>query len=310
MIVEYLGDCHLGKKFEAGVPLHRRGDREAMQLKEFQDNLLNTKAELHIQVGDLFDKFYVSFNVIWAAFEAYKAAIAANPKTTYALLAGNHDRSRDLERVSAFQIFTGLVRPLGVIVADEKPVNLGDHVLLPWHPVITAEEMAEKITGGTVAVGHWDIVMGDTNQIPVAILLAKGIKRAVTGHDHHQRTEQIGGVTVEVTGSMQPYSFAEDPDEVIYVTRTLAEVLADPEGFKDKALRITLGAEEVLDLQIDCLQLSIQRQKADETDLGEVNFEAFDLHALFNKARAEVGLDEAFGTTVLQKLEEERGSSN
>lgn len=312
MIVETLGDVHLGKKFETGVPLHRRGDREIMQFAEFLDSLLSTTADLHIQVGDLFDKMYVPYTVIWAAAEAYKAAKRQNPNTIYALLRGNHDASRDLDKVSAFQVFSALVRPYDILIAEDHVIRVGKHVLIPWHPVKTAAEMVDEagLEPGDTVYGHWDIVMGDTNQLPAKQLLGKGVVRAITGHDHNQRELVMDGLDVFVTGSMQPYSHAEDPVGDMYVTRTLAEVLSTPDDFIDKCLRISLASNEVLDISIDCLQLQVQRQVSDAEgiDLGDVQFEEFDFATLFNQARTEVGLDETFGAEVLNRLEVERAA--
>jgi hypothetical protein len=47
-------------------------------------------------------------------------------------------------------------------------------------------------------------------------------------------------VEVIVTGSMQPMAHGEDPEERLYVTRSLPEVEADPDAFKDKCLRVDL----------------------------------------------------------------------
>ena len=312
--VTTLGDPHLGKKFETGVPLHRRGDREAMQLAEFEAHLMAAPPGLHICMGDIFDKMIVPYTVVYRAAMAYRRVVEANPNTTYAVIRGNHDASRDADRVSAFQIFAELVRPYGVMVADEEPVFFADWkvVLLPWHPFITAEEMLDyphsTEWAGCTAFGHWDVVMGDTNQLPVRRLEELGVVRAVTGHDHNKRELVMDGLPVTVTGSMQPYSHSEDSAGRLYVTCSLAQVLADPEAYRDKCLRVRLGPDEVLDQAIDCLQLTIQKGDVEAMDLGEVDFEAFDLAALFDQARAEVGLDEEFGAVILQRLEAERAA--
>lgn len=38
--VKSLGDVHLGRRFTQGVPLHRRGEREALVLAQFAAELL------------------------------------------------------------------------------------------------------------------------------------------------------------------------------------------------------------------------------------------------------------------------------
>jgi hypothetical protein len=302
MKTHLLGDCHLGKKFDNGCPLHRRGDREKMQFDQFVAEL-EVACDLHIQVGDLFDRYVVPYSVVYRTAMAYRAAAKVNPDTTYVVLRGNHDASRDADRVSAFQLFAELVRPFGVEVVDEQPLTIADHVFIPWHPFITAAEMIDKIVGTPkIAVGHWDIVQIGDNSLPAAALRDLGIERAITGHDHLKRDLVLQGLPVHVTGSMQPFSHAEDPDGILYVTTTLAE-LGD---VTDKCVRLVLAHDEILDEAIDCLQLQIVRGGVDDVDLGDVDFEAFDLATLFEQAREEVGLDEAFGGVVLKKLDEAR----
>jgi DNA repair exonuclease SbcCD nuclease subunit len=224
---------------------------------------------------------------------------------------GNHDGSRDADRVSAFQIFAGLVRPFGVIVVQEAPVVVGDHVLIPWNPFVSAAEMVAKhadlISEATIAVGHYDIVMGDENRIPAKALLELGIEKIITGHDHLRRELKVGGLPVLVTGSMEPFSHSEDPEGKLYVTITYDEMIAASEEYRDKCVRVRLKHDQVMDYPLDCLQLTIQRETDEgDVDLGEVDFEAFDLHGLFEEARKQVEIDEPFGKLILTKLEEAR----
>lgn len=295
----FLGDVHLGKRFQHGVPLHRRGDREAMQWADFEASL-NTPCDLHVQVGDLFDSFYVPFSVVYRAARLYREA--AKTKTCV-LLRGNHDASRDADKVSAFQIFTEMVRPHGVIVADEVPVGFDDYCFIPWHPFKTAIEMLPGDMTGVTAVGHWDVVMGDTNQIPAAEMKARGAVAAITGHDHHARQIEIDGLPVTITGSMQPYSHSEDPEGRIYVTRTLSDL----DDVKDKAVRLVLEPGEELREPIDCLQLQITRNR-DEVELESVEFEAFDFRELYDEAVRQVEIGETMAALVYDKVEEARAA--
>jgi DNA repair exonuclease SbcCD nuclease subunit len=289
-MIKYLGDVHLGKKFLSGTPLHRRGDREKLQWAEFERHLNDVdKLDIHIQVGDLFDAAVVPYSVVYRAAMAYREAVARNPFVTYALIQGNHDDSRDVEKVTAFDLFCAIVEQIeGVVIAREHTQVIDNIALIPWHPVLTAKEVLVRdedlIHNADIAVGHWDVVMGDSNQLPAHELRALGVAQAITGHDHHRRDIEIDDLPVHVTGSMQPYSHAEDPDEQFYVTRSLAAVLADPEGFKDKHLRVVLEPGEVLDVPVDCLSLSFTREAVEGEDQAtiDVEFEVFDIEALFN----------------------------
>ena len=297
MKIKYIGDVHLGKKFTQGVPLHRRGEREALQWSQFVNyELRMPNVDLTVQVGDLFDAMYVPYSVVWAAATAYLDA--PGPQL---VLRGNHDASRDLDKISAFQIFAGLVRPHGVTVVDDVPVRIEDHVFIPWHPFITAEEMVEEhkeiIQGATVAVGHWDVTGSTTNLVPKKSLEALGIQEIVTGHDHTPR--KIGNITV--VGSMQPYSHGEDPNGRMYITCTLADL---PDDVTNKCVRLILGPGEEVPT-IDCLQLQVVREGEEGVEM-EVDFEAFDIADLFRQAVEQVGLGDGMASIALQKLEEFR----
>jgi len=297
--IKFLGDVHLGKPFKNGVPLHRRGDRARIQWDEFERNLNEVQGvRLHVQVGDLFDEAVVPYGVIYRAAQAYKRAADAHPNTEYAVLRGNHDASKDVEKVTAFMLFTEMLRETRILVVDDQVSVLyfgSEHVaLIPWHPVFTAGEMILRdealIRDATKAVGHWDVVMGGTNQIPSETLKALGVKEAFTGHDHNARQMELDGLPITIVGSMQPYSHSEDRDERFYVTRDLADVLADLDGFKDKHLRVRLQGDEVFDADVDCLQLTLTRDGQEHESVSmEVDFEAFDMKTLFGQAMEAAG---------------------
>lgn len=315
--IKLLGDVHLGKRWRHGVPLHRRGDREALQWAEFEQNLMDVDGyDMHVQVGDLFDEAIVPFGVIWRAAQAYKNAAASN-SVVYVLYRGNHDANRDVEKVTAFQIFAALVKDVALVVQDE-PVGLmrndGLHLFMPWHPIHTAGEMIllheELVRGATCVYGHWDVdgrQCDSTNYIPAETMKALGVQRAVTGHDHTRRDEVIAGLPVHVTGSMQPYDHSQDADERFYMTRTLDTVLANLDSFRDKHLRVRLAPGEVLDVSVDCLQLSTIRDGQEEEALAlDVEFEEFNFDVLLEQSIAEVGLDETVAAAMRERLKEHK----
>jgi len=90
MMFKTLGDPHLGKRFVEGVPLHRRGEREAHQWAEFERSLNDvSSAKNHICVGDLFDAFSVDEATVLRAAEHYVSAAARHRGTHYYILRGN-----------------------------------------------------------------------------------------------------------------------------------------------------------------------------------------------------------------------------
>ena len=97
----------------------------------------------------------------------------------------------------------------------------------------------------------------------------------------------------------------EDPEERLYVTRTLAELEADPKSFTDKCLRVDLKPGEVFDMEIDCLQLTVRRP---EEELGDeqVVLGDFDMMALFNTAFETEGVPEPFREKVIERYQSQR----
>lgn len=330
--IKALGDVHLGKTFRHGVPLHRKGHREEMVWQQFERELMDPEGcTIHVQVGDLFDEAIVPFGVIYRAARIYQRASETNQQTDYILYRGNHDASKDAEKVTAFKIFSAILKGLAprVSVVEDEPLLFVDecaptlgrtildkpprvHVFIPWHPIHTAAEMVElykdEIAKAEVAWGHWDVDRRQeesTNYVPAAQLAALGITKIITGHDHNRREETIAGVPVVVTGSMQPYDHGQDEDGTIYVTRTLEDVLAAPDSFVDKHLRIRLERGQVLDVPIDCLQLTIIREgQEDEAVNLDVEFEEFDFDKLLAKAISQVGLDAEVAAAMQGKLQE------
>jgi len=289
-----------------------------MQWDQFARELMEAPPGIHIQMGDLFDEAIVPYSVIWKAAKIYREASEARVNVNYVVNRGNHDASRDLEKITAYKIFSGLVGDYVTVLEDSPEVFLTGEtslVVIPWHPVIGATEMVETysdlINGSqaTTAFGHWDVVViGDNaNALPAKALAESGIQIAYTGHDHTPRQLEIDGLKVVVTGSMQPYSFSEDPGELFYVTRSLDQVMADSDVYHDKHLRIRLKPDEVFDSQIDCLSVVVQRDGQDEVgDQEEVEFEPFDLRGLYLKAAEEVGIDKDLTEEVWAKINDLR----
>jgi hypothetical protein len=280
-----LGDQHLGKVFVNNVPLHRRGDHEKIVWAEFRKQLDPKGAEVHVNMGDLYDKPFVPYGVVWCSAQLYLNAARAHPNTTFIVLRGNHDASRDLEAVSAFDIFEGLVAKVENIrcvkdwFVQDQLVFFGWDALKPAAAIV--EDFVRRIpnTKGMIAFGHYDVdPRSETfNLIPTGQLAAAGITKAYSGHVHTPETFTRDDVDVVVTGSMLPYAHGEG---FPYVTLTLDEARAMTD-VKDLCIRIKLEPGEVFDLDLDCLQLQIIRPEDDvplSVELGE-----FDLMALFTE---------------------------
>lgn len=313
-----LGDPHLGKKFVNGVPLHRRGEREGMQWAAFEAHL-DTECDVHVTMGDLFDKAVVPLAVILRAYHAYMAAARRNRDTTYVILMGNHDGARDADFRSAFDVLTELIGDHDQIcVAREEAATLSrpkfENVTLgfcPWHPFKTAAEIIATLPDNVDAVfGHWDLISFTKdahNYLPVEWLQARPHIQVFTGHDHKRRTEVVERVPVEVVGSMQPYAHGEDAEnslDPMYLTLTLDQL--DDRDLTDKCVRLDLRPGEDVP-ELDCLQLQVRRVKeTGEPEELSVEFEAFDMMGLFASVFAEAGVPEDIGQQLMARYQDTR----
>ena len=163
--VQTLGDPHLARKFNTGVPPHRKGEREEMVKDTFSGIVNASGFKLHVCMGDLFDKFRVPEEDILFAADVYRLAAHTYKDRQFVIIRGNHDASRDAELKSSFDVFTQLVAPVpNIHVVSETPLHLTiekeNFVFYPWHPFKTAKEMAQEIKPpvGYFAFGHWDIL--------------------------------------------------------------------------------------------------------------------------------------------------------
>lgn len=284
--VAVLGDPHLGRKFKTGVPLHRMGDREKQVWAQFEEELFSHDAYIHVNMGDLFDKFVVAPEVVLRAAEIYARA-AAEKGTLFVILEGNHDVSRDSARKSSFDLFAELVADIdNIMVVRERAATFDGFGFVPYHPFKPTAELVAELPDGLEAVfGHWDIQdWGGDNVIPTQLLAEKQIPLAISGHDHLARTERRHGVNIIVTGSMQPYTHAEDNTGEFYQTVSLAEL----EGMdvQDKNIRVLLKEGETLPDDIDCLSI-IAKRVTDPDEKIEVDtseFEGLDLADMLSVA--------------------------
>lgn len=281
-----LGDPHLGRSFRTGVPLHRVGDREAMVWKQFDRELQTAPMGLHINMGDLFDKFVVAPEIVLKAAGHYRRAAEAKPETEFLIVMGNHDVSRDAEKASCFDIFRFLVAPLANIHVLTQPSMIGNYGFVPFNAFRSAEDLVAELPDGLerVFMHHDYLDYGGPHVIPTRLLASKGIFNVTNGHDHIARVEKRHGVTVTMTGSMQPYSHAEDPEGDWYRTVTLDQ-LQDLDA-TDLNIRVMLAEGESLPTDLDCLSLIAKRISVDEAEGDPVDtteFETFDIASELEK---------------------------
>lgn len=301
--VEVLGDPHLGKRFNAGVPLTRRGEREQMVIKDFQDSVMNTRADLHVCMGDLFDSFTVDDTTIVTASVAYKAAADLNKDTQYFIIMGNHDMSRDKERMSSFRVFKETVDGIPNIHVVDEPcdysINTQHLGFFPYDPFRTSAEVMKKYSSSkfNAIFGHWDLdSFGEDphNMFPVE-QIKKITDQAFTGHVHLPDIRNYDNLELVVVGSMQPYSHSEDPEHQLYVSLTLDMLKnTDPKLLKDKCVRLILAPGEEAPEGLDALQYITKKLDAleDDDDL-DVVLEDFDFRIIINNELMQQGVTDS-----------------
>lgn len=302
--VRLMGDPHQGREYRNGVPLHRRGEREAMSREAFVDSLdVPMSCELHICVGDIFDKFVVRPEVVLFVADAYRKAARARSDTQFVILRGNHDASRDLDLRSSFDLLAGLLKDVGnvhIIKDDPDAISVDGKWFgfVPWHPFRPAGEQLDLMLNWhrvefEAIVGHWDVDSyggDDSNLIPTE-KLAVLTNLAITGHDHKRREFERDGVKVLVTGSLLPQAHGEEIDDDLFITISLDEY--DPLTMKDKCVRFLLKPGEDLPEDLDVLAFTQKRVTEDEEelDLDSVEMAGFDLQELWKESAAENGVD-------------------
>ena len=286
-----IGDPHIGIDFDnRGTPLHRRGERRASQFQQLAEELAKD-VTLNVMVGDLFDKPVVPQKLLYKTYTLYRDAALARPQTTFVLLAGNHDVPREKmdavtgePNLGSIHSLKEMLRWLPNVRVVMEPEIIGDIAFFPWEWGVTALEQVNGPLPNT-AVGHWDIVSfggDDSHLCPVNRLQDHGIDKIITGHYH--LSGDYGPVFC--TGSLQPYTHAEDPNGTMYRTLTLAELeVADPAEIRDLNIRVLLAPGEVIPDNIDCLSLTKKRldEEGSDTSLIEVNLGDFKLTSALDR---------------------------
>lgn len=249
--VHLIGDPHMGKRFDVGVPLHRRGERETKQAVRFQQEL-TSDADVIVVVGDLFDHPYVPYATVDGVAKAIREAAISNPEIDYIIMAGNHDVPRNITAIGAFHDLEDRLRDRAEnLHISRRPFWLRGLAIFPWEWDRTAHSQISDITKPAhAAIGHWDMVSyegKDQHLAPVAELcriFGPNIK-LYSGHYHKAGDYVVEGATIHGTGSMEPYSHGEDPAGDLYVTLSRAEVLAmDAKSLRNKNVRVQLAVGE------------------------------------------------------------------
>ena len=312
-MIKVLGDVHLGRKFINDVPLHRRGDRERLVWAQFEEELkVPLGVTAHIQLGDLFDSFDVDNSTILKACEAYIEAARSNSECCYYLYPGNHDLSRDVNKVSAFQLFAKIVisvcKNITVFWGPDSFEDEGKHyAVMPWSPFRTAQEQAETLAlkgeKFEAVFTHCDIQdFGGSNVLPTQSL-CRVTEKVINGHVHKPSEFTRDGLSVVNYGSMQPYSHAEDSCALWYKTFSLNEFLeTEQSSLKNVYVRIRLKPGETAPEAPDCLGFKVVQVEDEKEENIDVAFEDFNVQVLFEQCLKDAEVSATLRRTMLEKF--------
>jgi len=276
--VHLIGDPHLGRKFEVGVPSHRRGEREAKQMQHFRNELAHD-SHIVVIMGDVFDHPYVSLATIEETANALLSTAEHNPDVVFIVLAGNHDLPRNLSAIGAFHDLVQRIRDrFSNLHILRSPTMIHNLALFPWEWNRRADDQAKELDldKAEVAIGHWDLKEFDGHDDHLAPVAQLGHLPMYSGHYHVPGDYIVNGVTVHCTGSMEPYAHDQDPDNTLYLTMTLNELLSkDANEIKDKCVRVLLQPGQDLP-EIDCLALTHKRVRDEDSATEVVSLDTFD----------------------------------
>lgn len=327
--IQFIGDVHFGRKF-LNTRSSRVGDREALIMKQF-NSLLQSDSDIVILVGDLFDKFIVSPSVVLSVYEALVSSFKGKKKTCY-IIPGNHDLSRNKTKVSSYKLLTVMLESIpNIVMVYDKPISFSlsdsiDVILDAYNPFYESEgdemddsitSLLEELTGTsmTLYVGHWDDPRFNTGYLPNSKVLDKISNLVcVSGHIHVPFSTKYKGKPFHCVGSMQPYSFGEDPDKEYYIKLTTAQlekILERAEKDKDilkalknKYIRLHCRKDYILPSKIDCLSVTYFNTNPSSKEEVKALEKSFDFASLFLDSLQEKGINEDIISKIKSSLDD------
>jgi DNA repair exonuclease SbcCD nuclease subunit len=273
--VQTIGDPHCGRVFKTGVLSSNLGIREKSVLQTFK-TLLNPDCNLNIThiviVGDLFDKSVVTPTVKLEVFNILKNSAELNTNINYYLISGNHDLSKDISKKSSYELLTLMLDTLNLSnlkTTTNNPIYelIDDTIKIPFYFYFDCynpfgdskfRQSAVLPTAEMVSFGHWDVVSSEKTWAPSSELISC-TSLFVSGHEHTPFQNEVYNTDYICTGSMQPYTHAEDSTSEFYITidiDKLSEI--DVSTLKNKNVRLLVDKNYVLAEPIQCLALTFK----------------------------------------------------
>ena len=287
-LIQTIGDPHIGRIWQTGVPSNRRGEREASQLAQLQQLLIPIEIGKYntntiIIMGDLFDKAIVSNNVVKDFYYLISSAAQKYTSTQYIILDGNHVLSKENTKTTSFDILKLLLEDIGNIhvIDSNRILKVSDQLHLyldcydPFNTYSAASEsdlqqVKDDPDNTLISFGHWDTFeFTETGYYPNQHILSYS-DLTCSGHIHipmeytYNYVNKESGISLKgktlITGSMQPYSHSEDPEKLLYITIKSNELdkYNLSEDFKNKCVRIDCDSLFILSEPVDCLSLTLR----------------------------------------------------
>lgn len=327
--IQTIGDAHFGRVFKTNVPLHRRGEYEEAQMQAFLE-LLNIDCNLKIQTGDLLDKAQVSTSVLIKLITELEDFENNGKSDRLFIISGNHDDSKSSTEPTAWDILAKFFANSHkvVFVKNWHLIELTKNeysLLVGWniHHSVAQAFIAAKDTlppeGVITSVFcHLDRISygDDHNVIPYDFLKNHGVSTVITGHEHKPFSFYEGSLKVIGTGSLMPFSHAEDPEAKHYQTIKFKDLdLNNLAEYQNKHIRVLVSEEdysEAVDLNFDCLSLQIKKVKVedDAVEKTQVEIQSYSAKELWQQAVDEANLLDAETAKELWLAIEEKGISN
>lgn len=334
--IQNIGDAHLGRVFKNNVALDRRGEWEKKQMASFDEELFKTMPigvenphYIRVQAGDLFDKPIVSNEVLMDTVKILKDYEDCKEEPLY-IISGNHDDSKNESDVTSWDLLAKFFEGSELIhfVKTWKAHVFPDGstvLLVGWNiheSVATAYLQAYECgVNPAVVVCHLDRISygNEDNVIPYDFLKQHHVDMVISGHEHKPYFFEEGHMKVIGTGSLLPYSHAEDPEGYFYQTYkgwdAFHEVLCDKgsDYFKYKHVRVYLEDEHMEDfaeLNLSCYSLQvhkIERLQKDQELEGEteVIIESYNAKNIWQAAAQEVALPDEQSQLLWAEIEME-----
>lgn len=237
-------------------------------------------------MGDLFDKTVISNECLNRVINIFEKAANSNKDTKYFILNGNHDMTKDKNKISSFDLFIKYfnknpISNLKIIYEFTQVYMLHNELVLyfsHYNPYMSLDdELKDKSYGLNIdgvldkaklriAFGHWEVtdfsaISGNEKFIDRLIpkYIINNFDVIFTGHEHKPKKLNVHEKPVCITGSMLPYAFGEqlsnESDQYLVIDNTslITALSKDKNVFINTNVRVLYKSGDELPYSFPCL---------------------------------------------------------